>query len=593
MGHPRRRARLLVVAMLFVFSLFAVQLVRIQGLDAASVSQEAFGKRLKRLTIPAQRGTITDTNGVVLADSVDRRHVVGDSTAMATYSERVGGKKVELGLEGAAARLAPLLGLKESDIRATLEKAYAKKSRFVYLAKDVSPTQWRAVQELSIPGISSERTVRREYPQGTSVAPLVGWVGSNGQPGGGVEKMQEKSLVGAPGQHIYERAPDGQIIATGDNSDKPAVAGKNVQLTINNDLQWFAQNALIQRVKETKGLSGDVVVTEVKTGRVLAAASYPSFDPNDMGSAPGYLQLRPFDEVYEPGSTSKVITMAGLIDKGYATPTTPVTVPPTLRRAGRPFHDSESHGTLNMTLAGVLAHSSNMGTILAGEKMPAATLHDYMTRFGLGQRTGAGLPGESPGILAKSGADWKGDQRYTVMFGQGLASTAAQQAAVFQTIANGGVRMPMSVVKGVGDGKGGFTAPEDDRKPIQVIKPTTAAQLTRMMQSVVSEEGTADQAQVPGYTVAGKTSTAERYDSKLKRYSGTTASFIGFAPAEKPEIVVAVTIQRPAGNGHGGPVAGPVFSKIMSFALQQRKVPPSGNAPKPYPLSTEPATEHQ
>ncbi|KNX36886.1 peptidoglycan D,D-transpeptidase FtsI family protein [Luteipulveratus halotolerans] len=579
--------------MLFVFSMFAVQLVRIQGVDSASVSQQALGSRTKRVAIPAQRGTITDRDGVVLADSVDRRNVAGDAVAIAQYFTRENGKKVELGLQGAAAKIAPLLGLKSSDLLATLQKAHKKGSRFTYLAKDVSPTQWRAVQELDVPGVSSERVVRREYPQGTSLGPLVGWVGTNGKPGGGVEALQEKNLVGTPGTHIYERDPSGQIIATGDNSDTPAKPGKDVRLTIDNDLQWYAQNALAQRVKETKGLSGDVVVMEAKTGNVLAAASYPSFDPNDMGSAPSYLRLRPFDEVYEPGSTSKVITMAALIDQGYATPTTPVTVPPTLRRAGRPFHDSENHGTERMTLAGVLAHSSNMGTILAGEKMPAAQLHAYMTKFGLGSRTGVGFPGESRGILAKP-QDWKGDQRYTVMFGQGLAGTAIQQAAVFQTIANGGVRMPVRMVDKVGDGHGGFTEPEDDRKPQRVVSTSTANQLTRMMQSVVSEEGTAHQAQVPGYTVAGKTSTAERYDSTLKKYSGTTASFIGFAPAEKPELVVAVTIQRPLAGTYGGPVSGPVFSKIMSFGLQQRKVPPSGNTPQPYPLNqTPPATEQK
>lgn len=585
---------MLLVSVMFVFSLFAVQLVRIQGVDSSSVSAAALGGRLQRVSVPAQRGEITDTKGVVLADSVDRRNVTGDSTAIAQYSKRIGGKKVDVGIPVAAKDMAPLLGAKESELRQTLEKAFSKRSQFVYLAKDVSPQQWRAVQDLGIPGVFAEPTIRREYPQGTSVAPLVGWVNKDGKPGGGIEQLRQKDLVGQPGTHVYERARDGTAIATGDTSDTPAVTGKDVQLTIDNDLQWFAQNALAQRVKETKALSGDVVITSVKTGEVLAAASYPSFDPNNMASAPGYLQLRPFDEVYEPGSTSKVITLAAVLDKGYATPTTSVVVPPTLRRAGRPFRDSHPHGTEHMTLAGVLATSSNIGTVLAGEKVPTTTVYDYMRKFGLGQQTGVGFPGESRGILAKP-QDWRGDKRYTVLFGQGLSSTAIQQASVFQAIANGGVRMPVSVIKGVGDGKGGFTKPEDDRKPVQAIKPETASQLTRMMQSVVGEDGTAVEANVPGYTVAGKTSTAERYDSALKRYNGTTASFIGFAPAQNPDIVVAVTIQKPASGTYGGVVAGPTFAKIMSFALQQRKVPPSGNTPAPYPLTTSqpPATERK
>lgn len=564
-----------------VLSLVSVQLVRVQGVDSSSLSAKALDSRLQRVSIPAQRGEIVDSKGAVLASSVDRRNVVGDPVAMASYT--VKGKKV--GVDGAIKKLSPLLGVPVNELRAAITKAQQKnaKSRFVYLAKDIAPTQWRAAEALGVPGLTSEHVVKREYPQGTSTSPLIGWVNSNGEPGGGVEQLMNDDLKGTPGLNVYERARNGSPIATGDNTEKAAVQGKGVQLTVDNDLQWYAQNVLAQRVKETGALSGDAVVMDVKTGQVLAAAGAPSFDNNNMADADGFLQLRPFTEVYEPGSTSKVITMAAALESKKVKPTSEVTVPSTLRRAGRPFKDSEAHGTEHLTAAGVLAKSSNMGTILIGEKMSTSLVHSYMSKFGLGRTTGVKFPGESRGILAPA-SQWKGDQRYTVLFGQGLAGTAIQQASVFQTVANGGVQQPVSLVKGVSDGHGGYVAPQDDRKAKRVVSKSTANSLTRMMTSVVTD-GTAKEAKVPGYTVAGKTSTAQRYDSDLKKYSGTTASFIGFAPAKNPRLVVAVTIQRPKSGTYGGPVAGPAFSKLMSYALQHERIPPNGSGPKAFPLT--------
>lgn len=572
------------VAITLVLSLCAVQLVRIQGVDSGQMSAAALGSRLQRVSVPAQRGEIVDTKGAVLADSVDRRNVAADYQAMREYRKKVNGKRTQVGIAGATADLAPILGVPVAQLRTAMAGAERKKSRFVYLAKDIAPTQWRAVTELGIPGLTSEHVVKREYPQGTAVAPMVGWVNANGDPGGGVEQMMNGDLKGTPGLSIYERARDGSPIATGDNREEPAQPGKGIQLTVDNDLQWYAQNALAQRVQEVGALSGDAIVMNAKTGEVLAAAGYPSFDNNSMGSAKGFLQLRPFTEVYEPGSTSKVITMAAALESGTVSPTTGVTVPGQLRRAGRPFKDSEAHGTEHLTAAGVLAKSSNIGTVLIGEKMSTSLVHQYMTKFGLGETSGIGFPGESRGILAPA-SKWKGDQRYTVLFGQGMASTAIQQASVFQAVANGGVRQPVSLVKGVSDGHGGYVEPQDDRKPERVIKAGTADTLTRMMMSVVGDQGTAKQAAVPGYQVAGKTSTAERYDPELKKYSGTTASFIGFAPAKDPELVVAVTVQRPSRGTYGGAVAGPAFSKIMSFALQHRRIPPDSSGPTPFPLT--------
>lgn len=582
-GHPRRRARILIVATLIVFSLFTAQLLRIQGLDAKGVSEQALQSRLHHTVLPALRGSIVDSNGVVLASSVDRYNVVDDATATQTYSKRIDGQVVKVGLPGAAIDIADAIGAQPQPILEAMQQALKKQSQFTYLTKNVTPRQWTRIADLGIPGVTPESSTQRDYPQGTSVAPLIGWVNGSGKGAGGVEQMKQKVLNGTPGEHVYERSPNGIAIVTGDNKDTPAQNGQNVKLTLDNDLQWYSQNAIADAVKKSGSLSGEVVVMDTKQN-LKAVASYPSFDNNNVGAAKsGELQSGPFTQAYEPGSTSKVITMAALLDQHKATPTTHVVVPPTLTRAGTTFHDAEKHGTEQLTLSGVLSQSSNIGTMLAGSKLPKGTLYHYMRAFGLGQTSGIGYPGESQGVLA-SYKDWSATQRFTVMFGQGLASTAVQEASVFATVANGGVKEPVKLVKGVGDGDN-YTAPSDDRKAKRVIPTTVATQLTKMMEGVISDTGTAKAAAVKGYSIAGKTGTADRYDPTLGRYSGVTASFIGFAPAKNPRYIVAVTLQRPRNGEFGGVVAGPVFSKIMGYALQKGGVPPTGKQAAPYPLT--------
>ncbi len=353
--------------------------------------------------------------------------------------------------------------------------------------------------------------------------------------------------------------------------------GHDVRLTVDSDLQWYAQNAVAQRVTETRSLSGYAVVMEVETGRLLAVASYPSFDPGDPSQEGGSLRSKAFVDVYEPGSTAKVITAAAALEEGVAVPETPVVVPSGMHRGGRPFRDSQSHGTLYLNFAGVLAQSSNMGTILVGEQLEDETLYDYYRRFGLGEKSGIGFPGESPGILAEP-ETWNASQRYTMMFGQGMSSNAIQQAGVFQTIANGGVQMPASLVAGTTDEDGTEHRPQATEGE-RVISEDTAGELTQILEQVVSPNGTAPMAMVDGYRVAGKTSTASRYDPEVGKYSGYTSSFVGYAPVEDPEIVVAVTLQRPTVGGfYGGPIAGPVFQDVLRYTLAERGVPPSGES---------------
>jgi cell division protein FtsI (penicillin-binding protein 3) len=570
--HPERRVRSLLLTALFILSLFGAQLFRLQALDASAMANAALKSRLSVVAVPALRGDVTAFNGDVLATSVARINVTADQTAVPTYKKQVNGVSLTVGVAGAAADLAPILGKSVAQLATTLTGV----RRFVYVDKDISLPEWGKIQALGIPGIYSEATSKRSYPTSSAAASLVGWVGADGSPGGGLELLLNSQLAGRPGVTTYEQSRDGRTITTGEQQITPAVPGLDVQLTIDSDLQWFAQNAIAQKVIETKALSGTVVVMNVKTGQLTAVASYPSFDPNNIAKATGNLNNNAFGEAFEPGSTAKVMTAAAAIQEGVASAATPVAVPDRLARADQSFRDSHEHGLEHLTFAGVIAQSSDIGTMMVGEKVPPATLEKYFRAFGVGQPTGVNFPGETPGIFAKS-QNWSGSQRYTVMYGQGLSVNAIQDAGVFQTVANGGLRVPPSLVASTKSADGTVT-PAPTTTPVRVISPSTATTLSQMLEFVVSDNGTAVAATIPGYRVAGKTGTADRVGAN-GRYSGYTASFIGFAPADKPEYVVAVILQNPLNGIYGGAVAAPVFKDVMTYVLQEFGIPPTGTPP--------------
>jgi cell division protein FtsI (penicillin-binding protein 3) len=544
------------------------------------MANAALKSRLSIVAVPALRGDITASNGDVLATSIERRNVTADQTALPTYKKTVNGHSVTVGVAGAAADLAPIVGQTEAELSTTLTGT----RRFVYVAKDISMSDWRKIQAMGIPGIYSESTSKRSYPTASAAASLVGWVHADGSAGGGLELLLNKQLQGRPGESTSELSRDGRMITTGAQQITPVVPGLDVRLTIDSDLQWFAQNAIAQKVNETKALSGTVVVMNVKTGQLAAVASYPTFDPNNIAKASGNLNNNAFGEAFEPGSTAKVMTAAAALQEGVATPATPVVVPNRLARADQLFRDSHEHGIEDLTFAGVIAQSSDIGTMMVGEKVPPATLEKYFRSFGVGQATGINFPGETPGIFAKS-QNWSGSQRYTVMYGQGLSVNAVQAAGVFQTVANGGVRVPPTLVAST-KGADGTVTPAPPTTPVRVISTSTAASLSQMLEFVVSDNGTAVAATIPGYRVAGKTGTADRVGAN-GRYSGYTASFIGFAPADKPEFVVAVILQNPLNGIYGGAVAAPVFKDVMTYALQEFGIPPTGTTPPVMKLTIE------
>lgn len=578
-ANPRRRARALFIGTLIIFSVFVAQLFKVQAFDASATRDDAAKKRALGGPIPAMRGSILDHNGVVLASSVERFILIADPVALDTYART---KKTESdpnahGAGKAAAAIAPLLGMPESEVRSLLAIDPARPNqRYVRVAKEVMPQTWRQIRELGVPGLSVERTPTRQYPLGFAAGSLVGFVlPADQSAGGGVEVMLDKTLAGSQGELRGEMAATGRLIPGTETVDHPAVDGLDVRLTIDADLQVYASNLLAQRVIDVGAQSGTVVVLEVATGKLRALASYPSFDPNDLTKAEKEsLSNRGFQEAFEPGSTGKVMTMSAALETGVITPGTGVIVPNRLPRVGSPFKDNEDHPTEYLTAAGVLAKSSNIGTMLIGERVPKATMESYYRKFGVGAPTGVKFPGENPGILAPADR-WNASQRYTVLYGQGYSVNAVQAASVFATIANGGVRMPVSLVEGTADASGTFT-PAEPVQGVRVLATQTAATVSRMLENVTGEQGTARDARIPGYRVAGKTGTADRYDEVAKKYSGLTASFIGYAPADRPKYVVAVIIQRPTEGRFGGQLAGPVFNQVMTYLLHKDGLAPTG-----------------
>ncbi len=554
------------VVMLFVLSLFAGRLVQLQGLDASVLASEALQQRTASVELPAHRGDITDISGAVLATTVERRNILVDQTIVGNDRRTGSQPRIPDGRDAAAAELAPVLGLSVREVSDKLTGT----ALGAYLARKVTPEVARKIMRLNLAGVDTEQASRRDYPAGELAGNVLGFVGTDGRVFGGVEAMANSVLKGTRGSITYEHGEDGTRIPTGVADEVEPRDGGTVRLTLDRDLQWKAQQLCAAQIVAVEAESCSIVAVDPHTGDVLALATAPTFDPNKPGADTGN---RPLLDVFEPGSTSKVVTLAAALEEKVATPLSRITVPPRLARSDRSFKDAEPHGVEQLTLAGVLAQSSNIGTIIAGEKVPAVTMERYMRLFGLGAKTGVGLP-ESSGRLNPA-AQWNGSQRYTVLFGQGLSVNALQAAQVFATLANDGVRVAPRLVAGQ-TGADGVFHPAPPGAQTRAVSAQTAQSMREMMEGVVVEGGTAVKAAVPGYRVAGKTGTAERADEACKCYSGYTASFIGMAPADKPDLVIAVIVQKPLQGHYGGEVAAPLFQQMMTYALAHRGIAPTG-----------------
>ncbi|GGP41580.1 peptidoglycan D,D-transpeptidase FtsI family protein [Streptomyces melanogenes] len=603
LGSPRPRLRLVSLGLTLIMIAFVVRLLQVQAVDASAYSAKAEKNRYASYALPAERGEITDRAGIALATSVDAYDITADPSMFTPRTS-----KADDAPEQAAALLSPLIGKDQDEIA---KKLKTPRSRYVVLARRQTPQVWNQIKDLKkvfaekaradlakggpganvLGGVFNESSSKRVYPNGDLAAGILGYVNAEGRGGGGLESQLDKVLAGQDGKISYAQS-GGRRVPTAGTHETPAVPGSGVELTIDRDIQWMAQKAITDQVRKSQADRGYVVVQRTDTGEVLAMANAPGFDPNDLSHANKSALGNPaVQDVYEPGSTAKVMSMAAVLEENAATPLTHVTVPNRLHRGDRLFKDDIDHPTWNLTLNGVLAKSSNIGTILAVEQLGKTdaeadqVLYSYLRKFGLGSPTGLGYPGETPGILAPP-QKWSTSQQYTVRFGQGLSLSAMQAASVYSTIANGGVRLEPTLVRGTKGPDGRFT-PAPAPKQSRVVSEKTARTVAEMLESVVGdEEGTGIKARIPGYRVAGKTGTANRVDPKTGRYHGYTASFAGFAPADKPAVTVYCAIQNPTkGSYFGGQICGPIYKQVMEFALKTLQIPPTGAKQPNLPVS--------
>jgi cell division protein FtsI (penicillin-binding protein 3) len=548
-----------------VLSVIGGRLIQLQGLDRSTYATLAQDQRLHKLTLTAVRGDILDRAGNPLAETVDARDVVADPTQVVNPT-------------ATAAALAPVLHMGVTRLLTMLTVP----GQYSLLKHAVTPAEGNTVLQLNQPGIATPDTTKRIYPDGALASNVVGRFSGQGN-AFGLEGQDQKLLAGRNGTRDFEVGVAGDPIPDGRDVLKAPVAGTGIKLTLDSDIQYEAQRAIAAQVQATHSQSGTVIVTNPTNGQILAMATAPGFDPNHVTSSAG-LGNPAVTDAYEPGSVMKGVTMSAALQEGLVTPTSRFVIPPSISVAGSTFRDAETHGTEHLTLTGILAESSNIGAIKVGQRLGSTRLLRYIRAFGFGRPTGAYLPGESAGqVLPLS--QWSGTTLPTFSFGQGIQTTALQVASAYSAIADNGVRVTPTMVEGTVDSSGGFHAAKPPTRT-RVISASVARQMRDMLQSVTTEEGTAPEAQISGYQVAGKTGTANQINPLTGLYSGGgfVSSFIGMVPAKHPKLLCEVVLEKPKTNHFGGSVAGPVFHKVMSFALQSLGIPPSGGHKPTIPL---------
>ncbi len=547
----------LLFCLLFAFALVAGRLIWIQGFSASAYADKAFQQRLKDIELPPQRGTIYDREGEPLAVSMEARTVF-------VSPNQVRDK------EAVAKALAETIGGDIEDYR----KKLAKDSGFEYVARKVEMNQAKALEDLGLQGVGFLDDYRRLYPSGELACQVLGFVGVDDKGLAGIEAQYDDQLAGVPGVILGERDPQGGPIPGGIQKEIAPTNGHDVVLTIDKDIQYEAQVQLTKAVKEFHAKSGNVLVMNPRTGEIYAMASTPGFNPNDYGKAkPTATRNKVVCDAYEPGSTMKCMTASTVVDKGLFKPETKLDLPPTINVGGRTIHESHGRGSVRWSLTDIVTHSSNVGTVKLGLKLGAQGLYDGFSAFGLTEKTGIDFPGEAKGWLPET-SQWSASSIGNIPFGQGVSVTALQLARALGAVANEGELVTPHLLLDLPN------APKDE--PVwpkrRAIKKETAADVTEMLTHVVTE-GTGTEAAVAGYTVAGKTGTAQKALPNGGGYAGGkyVGSFIGFLPAEDPQVLVLVTLDEPSSGYYGGTCAAPAFSRIAQFAVAHLKIPPSSN----------------
>jgi cell division protein FtsI (penicillin-binding protein 3) len=570
--RSRLRISLAVIAILAVVAVFVVRLVNIQLVNAAELNAQSYDKRAQSLTTYGTRGAIVDTNGAVLADSVERYDL--------TASPRVVLKLDSAKVIDSLAKVAEITKQDPAALMAALTADPG--SDFAYLDKGVTLDVFTAVDKLNIPWLYVEQRPSRTYPNGAIAGNLVGYIGTDG-PQTGLELTENTCLASANGSATYEKAEDGTRLPGSLVTTEQSKNGGTLKLTVDRDLQWYVQQRIAQAYQALGATWATAVVIRVKDGHLMAVADYPSVDPNNVEGVPMTAQgSLAFSTPYEPGSTMKALTAASLIDAGVVTPLSQVTAPGQLYLSDGGFiKDSFSHGDINYTLAGALVDSSNIAVSLFSQALSAQKRHDYMLAFGLNSQTEVGFNGESEGNVHPAD-QWDERTNLAVQFGQGLTATSVQMASIYQTLGNGGVRMPVTLVEGCQQADGTVTdLPSTEGK--RVVSESAARQTLQMLEQVVTEGFAASNLQIPGYRVAAKSGTAQVADGQGGYGDATVISFAGLAPAEHPEYAVVVTAGIPTSMYSSGAIA-TTFRDIMAQVLTTFRVTPSTEPAVSIPL---------
>jgi cell division protein FtsI (penicillin-binding protein 3) len=551
MRNIDRRLGLLFCAFLLIFSFALVRSFWLQGVRGGALRAEARSQQVTRVTIPGQRGRVLDRNGKVLAASEDAADVIATP-----YQVKDPGRT--------ALRLHHVLGEPTADLGEALSD---RSSGFAYLARKVDAPTAAEVEKLHIAGISTVPTSRRLYPQGDLAAQVIGAVGTENQGLTGIEHSENSALGGANGEQDVVHDALGRPLRM--ETVTPPSVGEDVQTTIDAAIQDKTEQALSETAQHYQAKGAAAIVMNPNTGEVLAMANWPTFDPNDLADTTSdELENRATGFTYEPGSTFKAFTVASALEDHVVTPRSSFYLPSEIHVYDRTIGEAEPRPPVTLTTAQILAQSSNVGAVTIGLKEGGTRFSRWISRFGFGHPTGLDYPGEERGIVP-SLDDYSGSTMGNLPIGQGLAVTPMQMATAYSAIADGGILRRPTLIKSVGG------QPVDhDAGAHRVISARTAAQLRRMLEGVLEPGGTASSVSVPGYVLAGKTGTAQKVEHGTYSDSRYVASFVGFAPAQRPKLLVAVVVDEPLYVHFGGAVAAPVFGQVASFALPYLGISP-------------------
>lgn len=579
---PRRRTVVALAVVLVVLAGFIVRLVDIQVVSAAEHIEDSLANALGGgRPVYGTRGSIVDESGQTLAGSILLYDAQLDPSNVGPLKRKNDkGKVVEVPWTEVAAEIAEITGQTAEEVQKVVDDARAADpdSQYALLKRGLTTEQFRTLADLGIPFLYFEPHPARTYPDGAVAGNVVGYMGIDGAPLGGLEQSENDCLTATDGTLAYEKGKDGVIIP-GTEVEDPAVDGGTLTLTINRDLQWYLQQLIAEQVQDEQALSGTITVVEVATGKIRAAAEYPTVDPNDVAASKvDDRGSRIFTNSFEPGSTFKALTAATLIDAGGQTPRSSVTVSGDETFAnGARVSDAFDHPTYDYTLTGVLIDSSNAGISKFSERVSAQTRYDYFKRFGIGDGSSIPFYGQSNGWLSKPDT-WDYQTLYNTAFGQGVSTTVPELAGAYQAIANDGVKVPLSIVESCTEPDGTVEKPQLP-EPSRILSEQTATDVQQMLENVFVQGQLAPQVAIPGYRVAGKTGTGEKSDGNGGYKRGVYfTTMIGFAPADDPQYLVVVTLDEPT-RVKSSAANAPAWQKAMTQVLKTYRIMPATSAP--------------